>query len=107
MLLLALPTILFLSSPEGDVATDEESAALLGKTKSASTNAKIADGSYGSIAVLDAQVDEYESQKLKKKEEERQKFEKKLQENGSWFRYDLLYLPVFGGLMRPLGIQYS
>lgn len=104
LILVVLPALLFFKSSKGEVIIDEESAALLGQTRSSSTNADTVNRSYGSIAAPESQPElEYESERRKKEEEERQRFEKKLQENGSWFRYCFIPKPNLYEFMKSFG----
>lgn len=91
LVLTALPLTLFSVRLEATNVTDEESASLLGQTKTSTDDAQTSKGDsrYGSIAIIptDANLDD-EAKKRKKDEEDRQKLEKGLQESGDWFKYD-------------------
>lgn len=69
---------------------DEESAPLLGQTKTATDDAQTSKGSsqYGSVAKAPAEGDpDYEARKQKQDEDDRQRVEKGLQDSGNWFKY--------------------
>ena len=92
LILIALPTLLFSKSVGRTPSIDEESAALLGQNASSSQEPDKSDGTsrYGAIAApppSEANL-EYEADRRKRDDEEKQKLDKRLQESGNWYRYD-------------------
>lgn len=82
--LTVLPTLLILEGRTKESGTDEESASLLGKDKTA--NPLSNDITYDSIPTTSPDED-LEAEDDKKVKEESAKFEKHLMENGNWVTY--------------------
>lgn len=87
LLLVALPLVLFSERLRATVVTDEETASLLGQTRTATDDAQSLKGDtqYGSIAKPPTEASPDDDQK--EVEEERQKLEKGLRDSGNWFKY--------------------
>lgn len=90
LLVVALPLSVLLDMLRSSTATDEESSSLLGHSTLITEEEHAPNGTskYGSIATEPAEANlEYETQKQKKDEEDRQKLEKVLGDSGNWVKY--------------------
>ena len=90
LLLMSLPLSFFFRQIDGISKADEESSPLLGQDNTRSPNAAPSNGilQYGTIGFPAAGANvQNETKMRKRKDEEQQKWEGKLEESGNWFRY--------------------